>query len=446
MKTQFLNFSLAWVLLFIIAGFVNSSCNKKPESIGLDLVDDNKPFVGYDTSFALYAYSEVEDSVPADETSYNLFGSLYSKTFGLTNAGFYTHLRLGSLNPDFGPNAVADSVFFTMVYAGYYGNIETEQTMRIYRVNDVMIRDSSYWSNKEFEIYPDVELANFTFTPHPNDSVEVDSNTILAARLKVPMSLDFAQEILDIDNDSIFESSSAFIEYFNGIYVKPDPVTSFGGGSILSFDLTSGYSEVIIYYHNDTTTSEDTLTYSLTINSNNARINRFEHDYTKSWDDIFRKQILFNDTSYGNQKLYLQGMAGVRTVIKFPDISSWIDSGNVVINEAKLIISGFDFEEGSEPPTKLLLFKILGDGLFDFTPDQATQGEVYFGGGLVESSNSYTFRISLYLQDLLAGEEDLGLGLYPTAKSIKANELIFKGAGIDDPGRFRLNIIYSKTN
>jgi len=433
------------VLLILIAGIIFSSCNKKPESIGLDLVDDNKPFIGYDTTFNVYAYSEIEDSVAADETSSNLFGSRYTKTFGLSSAGFYTHLRLSEIYPDFGPGPVADSVFFTMVYAGYHGNINSTQTMRIYQVNDTMERESSYWSNKEFEIFPE-ELANYTFIPQPNDSTEIDSITKIAARLKVPMNLSFAQDILDIDDTTIFESSDTFIDYFNGIYVKPDDVFSTGEGSILSFNLTSNYSNIIIYYHNDTSTIEDTLTFILSINSNNARINRFVHDYSKSWDNVFKQQVLFNDSTLGSEKLFLQGMGGVRTIIKFPDITSWLDSGNIVINEAKLIMTSFGFDESDEPPASLILFKILGDSLFDFTPDQATLGDVYYGGTFLEPSNSYIFRISLHLQDLLAGEEDTGLGLYPSGKSIRANDVSFIGTGGSNPDRFRLNIIYSKTN
>ncbi|MBC8487351.1 MAG: DUF4270 family protein, partial [Bacteroidetes bacterium] len=124
--------------------FINTSCNKKPETIGLDLVDYNKLYVGYDTIIAITAYSSFEDSVITDETSQNLLGSQYTNVFGLTNTSFYTQLRLSDIQPDFGENPQADSVVFTMVYSGYYGNINTEQTVKIFEINENLYSDSAY--------------------------------------------------------------------------------------------------------------------------------------------------------------------------------------------------------------------------------------------------------------------------------------------------------------
>ena len=81
-------------LLAILGGFIIfSGCNKQPESIGLDLVDQNKLPV-FDTTFSVCAYSIADDSVITDETSVNLLGSQYTENFGLTVASIYTHLRL----------------------------------------------------------------------------------------------------------------------------------------------------------------------------------------------------------------------------------------------------------------------------------------------------------------------------------------------------------------
>ena len=444
MKTTYLTF-LKPASILILAFGILISCNKKPEYIGLDLVDDSKPFIGTDTTFDVYAYSVREDSVAADETSNNLLGSRYSEVFGLANAGFYSTLRLSFIYPKFGPNPVVDSIILSMVYKGFYGNTNSPQHVRIYEMDTILSRDSAFWSNSNFKIIDTAELANYTFVPKPSDSIEVDTVTKIAARLRIPLNNSFGQRLLDADT-TVYETSEKFIEYFNGIYVEAEDMVSPGEGSILYFDLVSDFSNVTIYYHNDTTTAEDSLSYVYLINNNSVRVNRIRHDYEKSLDNNFKQQILAFDTTLGAEKLFVQGLGGVRTVVKFPGVTEWLDSGIVVINEAKLIMTNMDYTEENEPPTSMLLFNTTDDGTFVFTIDQRKQGDDYFGGLYDEGSQSYFFRISLHLQDLMAGETDLGLSLFPNGKSIWANETTLYGTQAGGSQKFRLNIIYSKVN
>jgi len=437
----------AWGLLAVLVILWFVSCTKKPETIGLDLVDVNKPFIGYDTTMEVFAYSVVEDSVASDETSLNLFGSRYSPTFGMSNTSFYTHLRLSDLFPDFGPNPVVDSVVLTMVYSGYYGKISTMQTVRIYQVDDEISLDSTYWSNRSFNTLTE-ELAYHQFIPNPNDSIEVDSATFAPAQLRIPMNTGFAQDILDIQDSTIFGSSEDFINYFNGIHIVPDDVfpTNEVEGATLYFNMTDEQSDVKIYYHNDTSTVNDTLIYVLSINSNSARVGRFLHNYKMSIDNNFRDQIVNKDTTLGKNNFYIQGMGGIKTIIKFPGLSNWVDSGNIVINEAKLVLTATGFEEDTDPPESLILFKLTDEeGQHNFVPDYL-RGEAYFGGSLNTTNNDYFFRISRHIQQLLRDEPDLGLVMYPTGKSIRANEAIFIGSDALSPGRFRLNILYTKVD
>ncbi|MEZ5083036.1 MAG: DUF4270 domain-containing protein [Bacteroidales bacterium] len=442
MKTIFLNFLKPVSFLILTIG-VLIACNKKPETIGLDLVDANKPFVGTDTTFDVFAYSVREDSVRADETSNNLLGSRYSETFGLANAGFYSQLRLSLVNPDFGDTPVADSIIFSMVYKGYYGNINSQQTVRIYQMDTIIKRDSIFWSNSNFGIIDTAELANYSFVPNPSDSVEVDTVTKIAARLRIPMDLSFGQRLLNADS-SVYETSETFIDYFNGIYVQAEDMTSPGEGSILYFDLVSDYSNVTVYYHNNDSTDNDSLSYSFVINTNCSRVNRIQHNYEQSLDYNFKQQILAGDTNLGMEKLFVQGMGGVRTVIKFPGLTEWLDSGSVVINEAKLVMTSMDYTEENDPSLSMLLFNTNENGDFLVTVDQSTQGDDYFGGVYDEGSQSYYFRISLHLQDLMSGEPDYGLSLFSNGKSIWANETVLYGTQAGGPQKFRLYIIYSK--
>ena len=420
-----------------------ASCSKKPDTIGLDLLDENKPFVGKDTTFTIYAYSSIEDSVISDETSVNLLGSLYSETFGRSNTSIYTQVRISSLNPDWGSNPVADSVIFTLVYDGYYGNLETEQTVRAYRILEDLERDSSYWSNVSFETET-TELGMLTFFPDLDDILVVDTgggisdSSYINAELRIPFDDSFAEYMFNLDT-SHTSSSEAFLEEFKGVYLRADDVNAAGDGAILYFDLLDDRSNLTIYYKND---SADSLRFRYFINLNNARVGRYEHEYLLGSQD-FIAQVLNGDTTLGAEKLYLQGNGGVKTDIFLPGVIDWANANQKVINEAKLIINlAQEYDEDHIPSTSLILFKNTEDGSFDFVPDQL-EGENYFGGAYNEASNSYFFRISMHLQDLLAGEKDLGLGLFPTAKSIKATQMELFGTNLSEPRRMQLQVIYT---
>lgn len=379
----------------------------------------------------------MEDSVVSDETSINLLGSQWTSTFGLTVASFYSHLRLSEVSPDFGTDPHVDSAFFTLVYYDYYGNINTPLTVRIYEVaEDFYQKDSVYYSNKKLQIY-DTELAHHFFFPSPEDSVVVNDSTKTAAQLKIPMNQEFVNKVFFAE-DTNLSSNEMFIQYFKGIYVTIDSVDYPGGGSILYFNLLNSNSKVTFYYN-------DSLTYTLVFNSNNARIENFYHNFSKSTDQNFINQIILKDTAAGEQNLYLQGMSGIRTKIFFPDLDRWWGKNKYAVNEALLIIpaaSGGSYYPVSE---NLILLRQNEDSTASILVDQNV-GDAYFGGSLDDTSNSYQFRITLYIQELLKDSSDYGLLLYPSGKTVRANEVKLYGTHNNEPdtSRMELRLIYTK--
>lgn len=425
-------FSLAIVsVIVVLIGF--TACDKDPSTIGVDLVDDNQLFVG-DTAFTLFAFSSKEDSVVSDETSLNLVGSMRTVDFGRTNASFYTHLRLGDILPSFGENPQGDSAILSLVYSGYYGNINSMQTVSVNLVSETFYQDSTYYSNRELLI-SDTIFSNYSFIPNPTDSVMLPDSSMVAAELHIPLNEDFLNMILYPNDTNVWNSNDVFLEYFKGIYVSAQDVTSPGEGAIYYLDLLNPRSKVTIYYN-------DSLEYDLEFNSNTARVGRFEHDHSLSLNQNFLNQIVNNDSSAGTQNLYLQGLAGVQTTVKFPGLNEWVNTERYVINEARLIIPVEGESEQLPPPSNLVLFKLNEEGEILFMEDQQ-EGDNYFGGSLSETDNSYLFRISLYIQDLLAGTPDYGLRFYPSSKTVKANEAVLYGTDPLLSDRIRLELIFT---
>lgn len=431
MKTLQIFFLSIISVIVVLISF--TACNKDPSNVGLDLVDDNQLLVA-DTTFTLVGYSSKEDSVVTDETSLNLLGSMRTADFGRANASFYAHLRLGDVLPNFGENPQGDSAVLSLVYSGYYGNINSMQTVSVNLVSEDFYKDSTYYSNTEFLI-SDTIFSNYSFVPNPIDSITLPNSSLTSAELHIPLNEDFMNMILYPNDTNVLKSNDVFLDYFKGIYVSAQNVTSPGEGAILYFDLMKERSKVTIYYN-------DTLEYALEFNNNTARIGKFEHDHSLSLNQNFLSQIVNNDSTAGTQNLYLQGLAGVQTTVKFPGLSEWVNTERFVINEARLIIPIEGESEEFPPPSKLILFKLNEDGDIVFMEDQ-TEGDNYFGGNISESNNSYLFRISLYIQDILAGTPDYGLRFYISSKTVRANETILYGTDPLLPNRTRLELIFT---
>jgi hypothetical protein len=428
---------ILFILILSIGAFSILSCSKKPEAIGLNLVEDGKLFVGYDTAFAVAAYSGTEDSVRTDGTSKSLLGSHYTYDFGITNASFASQLRLTSIQDTFGMNPVADSVILKFVYAGYYGNIETEQSISVYELSESMSINDTMYANSELEYYPE-PLGELTFYPTPDDSLIIDS-TYYPAELRIPIDNSFA-ELLFENIDSLSEMSS-FLNLFKGIYVRADDVFSPGTGAILSLNILADRSRLTVHYHND---DADSLSMVLGINTFSARYGKFEHQYELSSDPLFKDQIN-GDTLLGEEKLYLQGLSGIRTVIKFPEIKAWAENNVVAINQAMLTIPvDNSLDTDLDPPGQLVLVRIDNEGRYIITFDQQ-EGDNYFGGYYNADRNEYQFRISRYIQSLISGDfDDYGLAIFISGKTINANGAVLSGTNQELARRMKLEVIFTE--
>lgn len=422
------------ILIFSIGIISINSCSKKPETIGLNLVEGGKLIVGSDTTFAVSAYSIIEDSVSTDETSVSLVGSQYTYDYGLTNASFATHVIITSIQTEFGENPTPDSVVLTFVYAGYYGNIETEQTFKVYELAESISLSDTLYSDTELEYYSP-PLGELTFVPNPTDSLEIDS-VKYAAELQIPIDTSFANMIFE--NPDSLSSGTSFLNLFKGIYVRSNNVSLPGRGAILSLNLLADRSRLTVYYHND---EADSLSLILGINSFSARYGKFEHLYHLSYDPFLKAQ-LNGDTTIGEQKLYLQGLAGIQTIIKFPELNEWANNEAIVVNQAMLTIPVESSLDDLDPPGQLVLVKIDEEGRYVILYDQQ-EGENYFGGVYIPEINAYQFRISRYIQSLLLDEVDYGLSMFISGKTINANGAVLAGTSPDLARRMKLEIIYT---
>jgi len=437
LKTVTSRFIQAAAGILLLSSFF-LSCKKDPQTLGYDLVENNPLEVVFCDTVTVVAYSEVEDSVRTDETTYGLLGSLYDPVFGKTSAAIFTQISLSSTNPDFGTNPLCDSLVFSLQYTGYYGDTTTVQTIRLYEITESIFLDSAYYSS-HMVAYDATELASYTFAPHPNDSVLIDT-TYYEPHLRFTMPPALGNKILSAPSTAL-DSISSFKEYFKGLAILPDDVaTGPGMGSLLYFNFYANISRINLYYHND---EKDSLSYRIALNAtSNARFAHFDHFGYQHADDLFRQQILEGDTALGNSLLYLQSTSGVKTRIEFPYLMNLVGDNNIAINEAQLIVYNQDPESAYPPPQELALYGTNDSTLF-YLPDQSEDAD-YFDGNYNEPR--YRFRISRYIQEVLLGDQDnIGLYLFTTGASTNASRVILYGTGASG-NRMELRLIYTRPN
>ena len=425
-------------LIFLVTLIGLSSCRKKPERIGNDLQPNN--------SLVSVAFSDEQDIVASTFTvpylstkmlGYTFLGNNNDPIFGISNFDFYTQFSLSTESQTWGDNAVVDSMVLNLTYNGYYGDTLEYMTVRAYEILEDMYADSTYRSNMTLSC-DELELANQTFSPRPHTAPD----TILdRGVLRIPINPSLGEKF--IENESELASNTQFQEFFKGLHVQCDITNA--EAAICYFNMTHSYTYLRMYYHNDI----DTLHYDFKVSSSDVRFNHYHHDFTAA-----PNPITFNDTT-NNAKLYIQGAAGTRVWLKFPNLQQWVDTldGHVAINEAKLILSGAVTDTARyTPPARLIVAgaKFDTDTIYALLPDQLV-GTEYYGGYYDATDGTVWFRITEYIQNVIqngnyATECD-GLLIYADQGSYSPRRWAFHGPQSDSlDKRVRLEIVYSLLN
>ena len=367
-------------------------------------------------------------------------GSYHDPVFGTSTAGFYVQFRLSENNVSFGTNPVVDSIVLSLEYdGGYYGDLTTVQSARVFEVNEIFLIDSNYYSFNRFDCYSQ-DLYTGHFKPNLKDSVQIDT-LMYPPQLRLRLDNSLAQKFLNASAANLSDNPN-FLLYFKGLYVVADPVAV--NGAVINFDLLSANSKLTLYYHND---AHDSLAYSFVINENSARVNTFDHyGYSGANHDL--QMQIGGDTARGEQNLFVQGMCGLKTFIRIPDLRPLLNNGNVVINKAELVITPTPSLLNSyAQPDQLTLSLINDDGSLSYLPDQY-YGTAYFGGTYNTSDGNYRFNIATFIQYLVRNYKDnVGRGLYlgMSGSAINAGRLAFNGPRTGS-SNLRLEITYTKIN
>ncbi len=434
--------SAFWIVFLGLA--LLTSCTKKPGLVGNKLLPDSTLNVFFTDTAAIRTYSLPVDTTITSHQSVAYFGSTKDPVFGITNAGFYSQFIQLITYSRFGSNPKPDSLVLQLALDTVYGDTTQPLTLHVYEIQGDLYNDSTYYAHSSTSVDP-TDYANYSFYPHTRDSIILGPGDTLRNVLRINLSKisnALAEKLMQSDT-TILDSNNLFRQYFKGLYITTTPVTS--GGALQAFYPVNSNSIMTLYYHNDST---DSLQFHYAITDSCAQFNHYQHDFTAG-SPAFTQQVVQKDTALGQQQFYVQGLGGVETMIKFPNIKNFARmGGDISINEAKLVLPGAEAKPYFGSPASLSLIQVVTDSTYSVLSDQLIEGGTFFGGGYHASTNSYTFRITHYIQSLIQDttQQNIGLMLYVTNNSLVPQRYIFNGPKpvSDTLSRARLEILYTK--
>jgi len=460
-----MNKTLIGSLLVILMAASLFSCKKDISKIGVDVVGSNPLDVVIMDTVTIRAHSEIIDSLRTEGLSSHITGVLMDPVFGLLNASVYAQFSLKQVedNNPFGNNPLLDSIVLYVDYAAkeVYGDTNYRQHFKIYELGEDMHDTSSYYSFSNLrlkeELLGEIDyIPNFTegdFIDYNEDGLVDTVEKILP--LKVRLTDDLGNRLLS--DTTLYQGNEFFFTEFKGIYITTNeedlPST---GGSVVNLSFISEYTYIKMYYHNDT---DDSLSMKFVVNFGTPHFSNFNHyDYVHA-DADFIDQVVNYDAedpdvaqNYGQDKIYLQSLAGVRTFIKFPHLTHIPDYYNYAINEAKLFVRNVDEIDPNfplQPITKISLSQrdtLAGNEEYFVVRDAGAGGEGYFSGYYDINSQQYYFRITQYVQDLIEGKYyDNELRMEIIGGQTNANRTIAGGwNNLNAEKNIKLQLTYTK--
>ena len=458
------------LLTLLIGLFLFASC-KNSSSVGLD-VDPNSAIQGTLVSDRLVSSQTVKepDVITSNLTLYPL-GYINDPVFGKTESSLAMTVVPSENSLDFTAANLDSAVLVLNLNNQFYGDTTSSKysidvyqltnTITKFKSSDVQAHNSTLLGNFNSKIYPNTPIKITNIVTGGKDTLQT-----VKAQIRIPLNKAFIQSTILSLPATGTATNIKFSDYFKGLYAEINKTSSTGTGGIAFLDFASVNSYLqLVYKKTNSSNGIDTLSKKFPIATANGQVitANIKHDYTGT---VVQTQ-LDNPTLQYNVT-YLQGMAGVKTKISFPDLKNFTTVyGKAIINKAELIV---DLSSGTyaypfNAPQRLSLYRWDIAGLPVNVPDrdQSTQSyagdpraleDPIFGGYYDAINNRYVFNVKAYVQDLIDNKKvDYGTFIAPASltdfqvlpsASSAARAVI--GSFGNATNRLKLNIYYTKIN
>lgn len=417
--------SCLYTILFAVVTLAFASCKDDDSAIGTGIMPSSDMMEFKCDTMGAETYVVRDSMVETQNRTINPIGIINDPIFGQTTASCIFQTLLSTNNVQFSKEIDTTdlsgvSLELRLKYASKYGDSQSAMTINVNRLLTDIYYDSTYHENMAMDAskYELLVSQNLTFG---SDSI-----------IKIEMPASFTRELITQNAKKTNWNNTEFLKFLKGFYITTE-LTS-GDGCIYALNLIGNDSKMILKYN-------DTCTFAFNINEYSTRVNLYSHDYTNADSEL--KEAMSNPET-PTKYCYIQGLAGLKTKIKFPEIKTMFDSTNIIINRAQLTVRIKDgsLSEAIPNPKAISMTKIMDSGLFDFIDDYKSNSK-YFGGTYNDADNSYTFNIPLHLQNLQNGENDNGVFMVANDNRITPYRAMLYGGGIDT-NSIKIIVYYSK--
>jgi len=378
----------------IAIGF--SSCYNEPEIIGGDLLpSEDLLSVKFDTSFVVSAYTVKTDSIPTNIYSEAVLGCFNSDMFGKVKADFCSRILVFNINDTIlykmNPRPSPISLELKMKLVRTWGTEKHPINVKVYQLQDSL--SYSYYYNG---LNPIQEAYNDTLISLPTTYSGEDTLTI-------QLTDSFARKITTAPDSALFNNTN-FIKLIKGLYITSDDYSG-SEGVLYSFDYRIVMQLHYKYLKAGVPTDTSFILYTSTYS---PRYNHYDHfDYTNATIKPFI------DTTTQHSTFYVDGLGGVRGLIKLNGVQEWLKKMPIAINRAEL---QFDVQDSPLFPEDSIVnplryyykrfldrsFTILSKDVVSLFDYQATNVETT---NYNKAKKCYSIDITLHLQNLLRGKE-----------------------------------------
>lgn len=447
------------IAAFVLLLGLVSSCKISDNELGVDILPPGDSVsLFYDTIFEIEALPitalpQVTSEVSFSANKLFLLGALEDTIVGRAEASAVTQY-----NATFGytaaPNTIIDSLYLSLHIYDYVGDTDQKINLSVYEFQERIYMDSLYYANYDMTgKYNPVPLAQQSITP-----VDETSFVLLIE------DQDFIDKFLAVSADSnYFVNDSVFKDYFNGFYIKAEPVSA--EGTMARIQLSNTDTRLIMKYANDSTEIDSTAGpdyqyANFPINEfSSQKINLFEHDFSGT-----TLGGIIDDENAVSPYCYVQGMGGVNTRFSFANLIEWMDENPLIINNATLVFDVVPDEESGiqndDLPSRLMIGTILENEKFEpiydyhviWSNDPTREASRFGGykkavskGMFFDTTYTYRFLMPLHFQSMIDGvkpDNDFILQLNDGLENPRFSKLW--GNLPSNEKRIRLEVVYLK--
>ncbi len=420
-----------WVVPFFFLWVISTGCTKPDKDLGLDLLPGDPLGILVDTA-TLHVFTYADSAIRTSGLTRNLLGSYLDPQFGHVRAGIVAQVRISANNIGEGQDnsgLVADSIVLALAFDGStygYGGLNP-QVFNVHEISENLSPDSLYESDHVPATVPGdlVHERGRRITPRPLAQVIAGGDT-LPPQLRIRLDNALADRFLDAFGTDLLSDNASFLDFFKGLYITVDngQQVPFQQG-ILYFNLLSAASNVTLYYRNTLLPDPVPVKLEFPINQNSVRYTVVEHDHAQALD--LGLAMALSDTITPAERAYVQALGGLRTVIRFPHVMDYAQSGSALAKAELVVPVGDTYNAYLVPPAQLFLFRRDDAGVEQFLPDQ-TGGIGSIGGNFSAAAQEYRFNITRYVQGVLNGSiPGGGVEMVAAGSGISANRVVLAG-------------------